>query len=276
MKFSLDKCYDLHLHTGPDVRLRKLSDLEQIQQAVEARMAGCVLKCHSEPTAGRAALMRQIYPGFDVIGAVVLNRSIGGINPYAVEAAGKMGAKMLWFPTMDAAAYLRWKNAPNPENGIRLLHTDGTLTAEVSEVLQVAKEYDMVVCTGHIAPEESVALLECAASMGLKRLCVTHVTLPVNRMTAEQLRRCIHAGAFIEFSYCHILHKYLTLDTVLGDLQIVGTEHAIFSSDLGQTNSPCPVVGMQECAELLLQNGIAESGVYQMMRTNPAQLLYGK
>ncbi len=32
-----------------------------------------------------------------------LNHSVGGLNPVAVELAGRSGAKIVWMPTVDAA-----------------------------------------------------------------------------------------------------------------------------------------------------------------------------
>lgn len=75
---------DLHYHSGPDVKPRKLSDLELMEQGVAFGARGIVIKTHFSPTAGRAALVNQIrrekYPEseFALFGGIALNRSAGG------------------------------------------------------------------------------------------------------------------------------------------------------------------------------------------------------
>lgn len=51
---------DLHYHSAPDIKPRKLSDLELMEQGVAIGARGAVIKTHFSPTAGRAALVNQI------------------------------------------------------------------------------------------------------------------------------------------------------------------------------------------------------------------------
>ena len=41
-------------------------------------------------------------PGIKAFGAITLNHSVGGLNPVAVELAGRSGCKIVWMPTVDA------------------------------------------------------------------------------------------------------------------------------------------------------------------------------
>ena len=41
-----------------------------------------------------------------VFGGVALNQTVGGLNPYAVELALRMGGRMVWFPTLSSAAHI--------------------------------------------------------------------------------------------------------------------------------------------------------------------------
>ena len=65
-------------------------------------MAGFVLKSHYGCTAERASVVRTAVPGVDVLGAVSLNRAVGGMNPLAVEIAAREGARTVWLPTVDS------------------------------------------------------------------------------------------------------------------------------------------------------------------------------
>ena len=104
MRELLNGVYDLHIHTSPDVVPRKYSDLELARRLAERGMAGCAIKCHYFDTAARAGLLMAQFPQLDVAGGVTLNRSVGGLNPDAVERSAQAGGRMVWFPTLEALA----------------------------------------------------------------------------------------------------------------------------------------------------------------------------
>lgn len=81
MKELLRGVYDLHVHTAPDVSPRKCDDLELARRLEKTGMAGCAIKSHFADTAGRAAVLRSLFPKLDIVGGITLNRSVGGINP---------------------------------------------------------------------------------------------------------------------------------------------------------------------------------------------------
>src|SRR5437762_855610 len=81
---------DMHVHPDPDVFGRSLTDVEMAMIARRKGMRGIVLKNHVVTTADRAALTMQQVPGIEVWGGIVLNSSVGGINPAAVEWMHRM------------------------------------------------------------------------------------------------------------------------------------------------------------------------------------------
>ena len=83
--------YDLHVHAAPDVQERRLDALETARYAYESEMGGFVLKSHDYPTAPLTYALNRMYPGLEVFSALALNRSVGGLNPDAVEMAAKLG-----------------------------------------------------------------------------------------------------------------------------------------------------------------------------------------
>src|SRR3972149_4741245 len=87
---------DLHMHTAPDVGPRKLDDLEAARQAAARGMRAILLKSHVTPTADRAVLVERVVPEVRVFGGLVLNASIGGCNPAAVEAALRLRRAGMW------------------------------------------------------------------------------------------------------------------------------------------------------------------------------------
>ncbi|MFN8234197.1 MAG: DUF6282 family protein, partial [Actinomycetota bacterium] len=97
---------DLHCHPHPDLFPRLADDLEVVQHAAGLGLRAIMVKCHSEPTVSRAYLTQKMVPDVQVFGGIVLNRSVGGINPAAVEAALRLGGREVWMPTVDAAFHV--------------------------------------------------------------------------------------------------------------------------------------------------------------------------
>src|SRR5207237_928779 len=81
----------------------QLAAREVAGRALARRMAGLVLKSHYTCTSDRATLVNKLYPGIQAFGAIALNNSVGGLNPLAVDIAGRLGCKVVWFPTVDSA-----------------------------------------------------------------------------------------------------------------------------------------------------------------------------
>ena len=113
---------DMHIHAAPDVRARKLDDLELMEASVQRGVRAIVLKSHNVPTADRAYLVNRVaaekYPDvkFTAFGGLCLNHPVGGLNPDAVETSLKLGAKVIWLPTNTAENHYR-KNGKDPSKG---------------------------------------------------------------------------------------------------------------------------------------------------------------
>src|SRR6476619_7913177 len=93
---------DLHVHVGPDVIARRIDDIDCAKEFLAHDMKGFVLKSHYIQTGERAQVVTKAVPGSRVYGAITLNHSVGGLNPVAVELAGRTGCKIVWMPTVDA------------------------------------------------------------------------------------------------------------------------------------------------------------------------------
>ena len=112
--------FDTHMHISPDVVERITDDISLARKFQELGMAGFVLKSHYGSTAERAAVVRAAVPGVQVLGAIALNRAVGGINPLAVEIAAREGARTVWLPTVDSVNESHEREAPRRSQGARL------------------------------------------------------------------------------------------------------------------------------------------------------------
>src|ERR1700689_1741888 len=174
---AIEGAYDLQVHVAPDVIARRIDDLDLAREFLAHGLRGFVLKSHYFPTAERAQVVAKAVPGIRVFGALTLNHSVGGLNPVAVELAGRSGAKIVWMPTVDAANETAgrpdgtkkhlpfWAKiqlelaatgiAPPP---ITVLDENGALTQTARICLELIGKYDMILATGHLGRREILAL----------------------------------------------------------------------------------------------------------------------
>lgn len=289
----LKQTIDTHVHTIPDGAPRKMTDLTLAMEAVKAGMAGFVTKCHQGDTSARAAVVEEaielLYPGknFRVWGGVVLNHGVGGLNPSAVYASGKMGGRFVWFPTVDAENDAQYKKMHAGQQGlgasneqpikkpkIKLLDDEGTLVPEVKEVLRQIKAFNMVLATGHISVQESLALVRAAAAMGIRKILVNHVSLPITKASLALQKEYIDSGAMVEHCYYTPMAGLCSWEEIAESIRTLGPEHVILSTDLGQPANSSPVEGMEKFAEHLYSLGISEEAIFQMMASNPEKLFF--
>ena len=270
---------DMHIHSAPDVRKRRLDDLELMEAAVKLGARAVVIKSHMVCTADRAALVNKIreekYPesDFQMFGGIALNRSVGGINPWAVDAALKLGAKVVWLPTNTAANHFRKENK---EGGVEIIK-DGQVTEELRSVFERIKEHDAVLATGHISPEECFRVTEAARNAGVKKIVITHPEFHIVGMSLEdQIRIVKDYDVMLERVYAQPIgggvYKNNLPDNVEA-IRAVGSDHIIVSTDSGQMQNPPWYESIVEYVEYLRNAGITEAEIEKMTQINPGRML---
>src|SRR5881409_1816752 len=194
---TLEGAYDLQIHVGPDVIARRIDDIDCAKEFLAHGMKGFVLKSHYIQTGERAQVVTKAVPGSRVFGAVTLNHSVGGLNPVAVEIAGRSGCKIVWMPTVDAenetAGRLDGGSAKLPfwakiqrelaAEGISppplsVIDASGQLVDAARHCLDRIAKHNMILATGHLGRDEIFALVGAATRMGVKKIVVTHAEFP--------------------------------------------------------------------------------------------------
>ena len=262
--------YDLHVHAGPDpAQARRLDALDTARHAYEAEMAGFVLKSHDYPTAPLAYALERMYPGLTVAGSLALNRQVGGLNPHAVRASARLGARVVWMPTYCAHFY-RSSRGDGP--GITVLDSRGELLPEVHEILDAVAESNLALASGHLSPSETLTLFRAAARRGCERLIVTH---PAGVATDDELLAMARLGAFVEYTYLSCLPSGGGTDPaeVAAAIRRLGVDRCIVTTDLGQWMNPPPAEGMRMAIASLLDAGMTPEEVSILVKSNPARLL---
>lgn len=285
---------DLHVHCAPDVVPRAQDGLELARDARAAGMAGMLLKDHTAPTVGRVqvlnARLAEASAGLRFLSALVLNPPVGGLNPFAVEAALHEGVDVVYLPTYSArhqiavhgpdafaSAYPRpGRNAPGGGHwpGITVLNDAGALKGEVLEILDLIVRHDAVLATGHLSPEEVLAVLAEAQRRGVRRMMITHASSQTPGMSVAQQREAVSRGAWIEHCLMGLLQGGDALaDRMCDQIGQVGPEHVLLSSDLGQAANGSVVSGFARLLDRMQRAGLSEKEIRRMVVDNPKRLL---
>ncbi|MFC2042093.1 DUF6282 family protein [Chloroflexota bacterium] len=273
MESILSGSIDMHMHTAPDPRAeRRLDALQAALQAQEAGMRAIVLKSHEYPTAPLAYIVNQIVPDVTVLGSISLDLEVGGLNPHALEASAKLGAKVVWMPTLTSANDMKKKGG----GGIVILDKEGRLLPVIGEILSIVKDYRMVLATGHVSVAESFALVDFARKEGLEKIVVTHPLLEWlgAPLSLEEQCQMAEKGAYIEHCFSVTMPMYrLDPMKIVEAVRAVGAERCIISTDMGQDNNPAPAEGIRVAIATMLKCGLSEKEVELMVKINPARLL---
>ena len=289
---AIEGGYDLQVHVAPDVIARRIDDLDLAKEFLAHKLKGFVLKSHYAPTYERAKVVTKASPGITAFGAITLNHSVGGLNPVALEIAGRSGNKIVWMPTVDAANETAGRSdgptdklpfwakiqrelsatgiSPPP---LTVIGTDGKVTGPARRCLELIGKHDMILATGHLSKKEIHALVRTAKEMGLKRVIVTHAEFPSQNMTAQEQVEVADLGAMIEHCFTTMYTNKAPWDAYFDSVRKVGPERVILSTDLGQTINPPVAEGFAMFAQKMLDAGFSAADVRRMAVTNPAALV---
>jgi Family of unknown function (DUF6282) len=273
------------MHISPDVVQRRIDDLSLAREFERLGMDGFVLKSHYGSTAERASVVRAAVPGIDVLGALTLNRAVGGINPLAVEVAAREGARTVWMPTVDAVneAGERERSGNQPvwvklqlelrEQGIEIepvpvVDEDGEVLPEVREVAAMIARHGMVLATGHLSRDEIFAVVDAGVEAGVEDIVITHPEFPAQSLSVEDQRALAERGALLERCFTTPHTGKVTWERWLENIRLTGPEHSVLSTDLGQVFNPPVQDGMGLMVDRLLDAGFSEEEVHVMAVVN--------
>jgi Family of unknown function (DUF6282) len=288
----LEGAFDTHIHSAPDVLPRKFNDLELAQRFKARRMAGFVLKSHYICTADRATLVNAIVPEVQAYGAIALNNSVGGLNPLALDIAGRLGTKVCFLPSVDNANELEnvagqrdesklpyWMSIAREMRALGIAGSwlnvteDGAVTQATRQCLEIIAKHDMVLATSHIRPSEMLPVVKAAHEAGVQRIVITHPEFPTTLLSIEQQQELARFGVYFERCFTTPHTGKIAWEQVYANIREVGPASTILATDLGQTTAPYPDEGLGVYIGNLLENGFSERDVQMMVRDNAAQLL---
>jgi sugar phosphate isomerase/epimerase len=224
---------------------------------------------------------------------LVLNNSVGGLNPVAVDIAGRLGTKVVSLPTVNSANELENISGQRDESKlpywmgiaramqargiagewIRVVDEQGRVSQAARQCFEVIASYDMLLATGHIAPREMLPTITAAKEAGVQRLLITHPEFPTTRLDIDQQHELARQGVFFERCFTTPHTGKIPWEAVFENIRQVGPDSTILATDLGQSTAPWPDEGLEIFIGKLLDVGFSESDVRRMVRDNAAQLL---
>jgi len=278
---------DMHAHTHPALFKRPIDDLDLAGHATDYGMRGFVLKDHDSSTTGRAYHASKTYPELEIVGAIVLNRSVGGINSYVVQAALHYGARVVWMPSNHSKWHAEYFDMPDypqlgrpkkqlPGDGVTVFDEGGQLKPEALEILDLVAEADACVATGHLSLDETRALLSAAKARGIEKFVVTHANWALTKYDLDVQRELIANGAYLEYvavSCVSPIFYEQNPSELASWIEELGGERLILSSDLGQASAAPHPEGMRMLLTSLLDVGADYDALELMTKVNPATLL---
>ncbi|MFC0525858.1 DUF6282 family protein [Pontibacillus salicampi] len=287
----LKGAYELHVHSSPSAFPRKQTDWELVEEARKAGMKGLVMKAHEGATFDRAALIREKIPDMHVYGGLVCNLFTGGLSSHAVDMALRMGAKMIWMPTISAHQHAKYfaehrqerffnseTTLDDSQSNLTILTKDHQVKDEVKRILYLIASYDAILATGHLSPYEVDILVEEARSIGVEKILIQHADLGIARIPMDLQRKLVNQGCYIEKCYlaCGNDFNNITIPQMAESIQSLGADSCILVTDYGQPHNPTPVQGLNQFIKELLEEGMEEDIVRTMITTNPESLLFSE
>lgn len=290
----LQGAIDMHVHPGPSLMDRSGDSWEFAEQAAEAGMRGMILKDHHTSTAVHAYLANRHLPnanGFESFGAICLNNSVGGVNPFALDAAIKLGIKLVWFPTISERKHIELftkanrrpeefvptRVPPMTEKPIVVLDSNGELKEEVKTCINMIADADIILATGHCDYDETYAIAKYALEVGVKKIVYTHMPMFTTN-NKEMLKKITDMGGIVEFTYMNQLEAtpedYRMTGAEMADyIRFFGPDKCLCSTDFGIATVPRPVEGMRMVIKWLIEQNFTDEEITMMIKTNPAKLL---
>jgi hypothetical protein len=202
-----------------------------------------------------------------------------------VAVAINMGGRCIWGPTVSAGQHIR---AHSHDDGFpsatgnlyereeSVFASDGNVSDDAVTVTKLVAEAGIMMTGGHLDGESMKAYFKTAHENGVKRILLHHPDFIVNASESD-IEEMLGYGAFVEHELA-MYHPQVPapswpITRLVDWIQKIGPERTVIDSDLGQKGNPLPVDGYILLMQQLLDHGISEKDIRQMICRNTAYLL---
>ena len=138
--------------------------------------------------------------------------------------------------------------------------------------MDLIKEHDMALASGHVSPTEAITLFREANDRGITRMIATH---PGGIATMDEHRELASLGAYLEHTFlsCMPDRARLSVAELAATIRELGTERCVVTTDFGQWMNPPAAEGMRMAIAALLGAGMEPSEVSMLVKANPNGLI---
>jgi len=201
-----------------------------------------------------------------------LNEAVGGLNPAAVDVALRLGAQVIWMPTLSALNHARFHGETK---GITILRPDDNLKPVLYEILALIAQRDAILATGHLSVRETLVLVTAAWEVGVRKIVITHPEMLWVDMPAAVQEELRDRGVYFERCFVSTMPDggRVPLARIVADIRRIGVTSTVLATDFGQAANPPPVAGLRAYFAALLAEGFSERDIRRMAGENPARLL---
>ena len=243
---------DLHVKGSPGISEDRMDVLEIARSAYELEIESFVYRSDSHPTAATSSIMQQMYPDLNIIGSIVLNEAVGGINPSAVEASIQHDAKVVWIPPSAAK--------------------EGILSENLLKTLEVIASHEMTLISELTSPSETITLFREAKKRGVSRMVAGNL---FGFCSIDNQIAIADHGVYLEYKFLSCMPTVGKISAIemTKAIEAVGVEKCIVTTGFGQWFNPLPAEGLRMAIATLLHFGLNANQVSKLVKENPKSLL---
>jgi Family of unknown function (DUF6282) len=154
--------------------------------------------------------------------------------------------------------------------GIRFLDPNHKPLPELTELLRIVADNDLVLACGHFPFEEEVVLFEEAKRVGVQRMEVVHPSLIHTKHTIAQMKQLASEDVMLGLMgvasmNIRFLEGFKWWIRALKEL----SDHFVLGTDSGQVQNPPHIEGLRWLIKALMAYGVTVEELTKMLKSNP-------
>jgi hypothetical protein len=190
---------------------------------------------------------------------------------YMADVEGTWG-RIVWMPTHDSEHEVTYYKETRAK---AVASRNGKLIPEVFEVLDLIKERNLTLATGHLTPAEVLMVMAEAKRRGITRVIVTHPMLgpQFTDMSLAQMQEAVKLGGAIEITAGTLFREQPAKARAIEAIKVLGTQNVFVASDSGLVGTPNHPDALAMAAKVLRAAGFSEQDLNRMFKETPARLI---
>jgi microsomal dipeptidase-like Zn-dependent dipeptidase len=152
------------------------------------------------------------------------------------------------------------------------------LRDEAREIVSLCKQYDAVMETSHLSPQEVLAMMKECKNQGFSRIVITHANSFATPYPIELQKELVEMGADIMYCYVNYMPMLGTgaepPSNLANLIRQIGIDHVVLGTDFGAEIWPSAIEGVRMMIANLLRNDFSEEEIARLVKSNPDRI-YG-